>query len=147
MPPEDRQRLVRAVLMQLPEQSSPLVIVVKPDQPRPNPIRTAGHRNNSLGPVYDPSAVFILELATVLSTRDAESVALVGQSVADALQNVVRNAANVHSLILSRAVYYLLYFLNASQVRLVTLNPYITDPNPGALVYTSACDSAHYIRL
>ena len=52
----------------------------------------------------------------ILSTRDPESVALMGQAVADALQAVVRDATNVHSLILTRAVFYLFYLLNASQV-------------------------------
>lgn len=117
MPPEGREGLVHALLKQLPEQSSPVVIVVRPDKPAPAPIRTNGHHQNRSGPAYDPSVVFVLELSTVLATRDAESVALMGQAVADALQGVVRDAANVHSLILSRAVFYLLYLLNASQVR------------------------------
>lgn len=117
MPPHGRESLVYALLRQLPEQSSPVVIVVRPEKPAPTPIRTNGHRPNSSSPAYDPSVVFVLELSTILATRDAESVSLMGQTVADALQSIVRDAANVHPLILSRAVYYLLYLLNASQVR------------------------------
>jgi len=116
MPPDGRESLVHALLKQLPVQSSPLVIVVRPEKPAPAPIRTNGHRSKPSSPAYDPSVVFVLELSTILATRDPESVALMGQAVADALQTIVRDAANVHPLILSRAVFYLLYLLNASQV-------------------------------
>lgn len=116
MPPQSRQSLVRALLKQLPEPSSPAVIVVRPDRTGPAPIRTNGHRTNSLKPTYDPSVVFVLEIATILATRDHDSVTLMGQAVADSLQIVVRDAANVHPLVLARAVFYLLYLLNASQV-------------------------------
>ncbi len=116
MPPHGRESLVRALLRQLPEQSSPVVIVVKPEKPAPAPIRSNGHRSISASPAYDPSVIFVLELSTILATRDPESVAMMGQAVADALRAIVRDAANVHPLILSRAVFYLLYLLNASQV-------------------------------
>ena len=116
MPPESRQSLVRALLKQLPEASSPAVIVVRPDRNGPAPIRTNGHRANPLKPSYDPSVVFVLEMATIMATRDHESVTLMGQAVAEALQTIVRDAANIHPLILARAVFYLLYLLNASQV-------------------------------
>ena len=118
MPPPSRESLVSALLEQLPEQSSPVVIVVRPDKPAPAPIRTNGHRQNPSGPTYDPSVVFVLELSTIMATRDPESVKSLGQPVADALQGVVRDAANVHPLILSRAIFYLLFLLHASQVRL-----------------------------
>ena len=117
MSPHGRESLVRALLKQLPEQSSPVVIVVRPEKPAPAPIRTNGHRPNTSTPAYDPSVVFVLEFSTIMATRDPESVALMGQAVADALQAIVRDAANVHSLILSRAVFYLLYLLDASQVK------------------------------
>lgn len=116
MPPEGRESLVRALLKQLPEQSSPVVIVIRPEKPAPAPIRTNGRRSNASTPAYDPSVVFVLELSTILATRDPESVTVMGQAVADALQAIVRDAANVHPLILSRAVFYLLYVMNASQV-------------------------------
>ena len=121
MPPESRQSLVRALLKQLPESSSPAVIVVRPDRNGPAPIRTNGHPGNQMKSVYDPSAVFVLELATTMATRDDKSVTLMGQAVADALQNVVRDASNVHPLVLERAIFYLLYLLNASHVSLLVL--------------------------
>ena len=115
MAPSSRQSLVNALLSFLPEQSSPVVISVKPDQPRPTPIRTNVQRKQKTDSSYDPSLVFVLELATILATRDAESVALMGQPVADALQNIVRDSSNAHPLTLSRAVYYMLLLLEASQ--------------------------------
>lgn len=66
--------------------------------------------------MYDPAIVFVLELATILATRDTESITAVGEMVADALHTIVRNATKVHPVVLSRAVYYLLHILNASQV-------------------------------
>lgn len=116
MPTQSRLSLVQALLGHLPEQSSPVVIVVKPDQHRPAPIRTNGHRNPPSTPVYDPSVVFVLEIATIIATCDSDSVALMGSAVAEALQNVVRDVTNVHPLVLSRAIFYLLTLLHASQV-------------------------------
>ncbi|KAL6719100.1 GDP/GTP exchange factor for ARF [Lecanora helva] len=115
LPPHGRESLVRALLNQLPEQSSPVVIVVRPDKPALAPIETNGQRSRTVTSVYDPSVVLALELSTVMATRDQESVALMGEAVAEALQAIVRDAANVHPLTLSRAIYYLLYLLNASQ--------------------------------
>ena len=116
MPPESRQSLVQALLKKLPEPASPVVISVRPERNTGTPTRTNGHRTNPSTPSYDPSLVFVLELATILATRDQISVALMGQSVADALQMIVRDAANIHHLVLSRAVFYLLYLLKTSQV-------------------------------
>ena len=116
MPPEGRQSVVQALLKKLPEPASPVVISVRPERHAPAPIRTNGHRTNPSSPTYDPSLVFVLELATILATRDQKSVALMGQATADALQTIVRDPANVHPLILSRAVFYLLYLLDTSQV-------------------------------
>lgn len=116
MPTASLVDLVQALLEHLPMESSPVVIVVKPDRPNPAPSRTNGHRSISQGLLYDPSVVYILELATIIAMRDRETIASMGQIVADALQNVVRDATNVHPLVVSRAVYYLFHLLNSSQV-------------------------------
>lgn len=116
MPADALKSLVQAVLEHLPKESSPVVIVVKPDRPNPSPARTNGHRSTSQGLIYDPSMVYLLELATIIALRDSETIAAVGEVVADALQNIVRDAANIHPLVVSRAVFYLLHLLNASQV-------------------------------
>lgn len=117
MPFESLSGLVNALLEQLPEQSSPVVIVVKPDRPNTSPAKPNG-RKASQSLKYDPALIFVLELATILAMRDADTIVGVGKPVADALYNVVRNATNVHPLVLTRAVYYLLHLVNASQVLL-----------------------------
>lgn len=117
LPSDSLNHLVCALLEQLPEEPSPVVIVVKPDRPPVTPTKSNGHRG-SQGPMYDPAIVFVLELATILAMRDTESITTVGEMVADALHTIVRNATKVHTVVLSRAVYYLLHILNASQVLL-----------------------------
>ena len=148
MPPRCRQSLVRALLKQVPEPSSPAVIVVRPDRPSPAPIKTNGHRANPPKSAYDPSMVFVLELATIMATRDHESVALMGQSVADALQTIVRDVANVHPLALARAVFYLLYLLNASQVGVQSNLPMILlKESRGSLVYPRTRHTSYHCGL
>ncbi|KAL8953387.1 MAG: hypothetical protein Q9222_000764 [Ikaeria aurantiellina] len=116
MPVRATKDLVLALLEQLPQESSPVVIVVKPERPL-TPIKTNGQRQRSRGPAYDPSLLYVLELITVLAIRDDASFIAVGELVADALQNVVRNAANIHAMVLSRATYYLLLLLQMSTAR------------------------------
>ncbi|KAL9584355.1 MAG: hypothetical protein Q9212_002170 [Teloschistes hypoglaucus] len=113
MPLRGIKDLTLALLEQLPQESSPVVIVVKPERPATAP-KTNGQRQGNRGPAYDPSLLFVLELLTVLAIRDNASFAEVGELVADALQNVIRNAANTHFMVLSRAVFYLLLLLEKS---------------------------------
>ncbi|KAJ8611703.1 hypothetical protein MRB53_037814 [Persea americana] len=105
---------VGRLLDRLPDDTSPRVIVVKPDLPAPTPVRANGQKAKTSEPVYDPSIVFILELATILAARDPETTATIGKDVADALQTVVRDATHMHPVVSARAVYYLLSFLRAS---------------------------------
>ncbi|KAL1632056.1 GDP/GTP exchange factor for ARF [Neofusicoccum ribis] len=113
MPIEALQSVLDSLLAQIPEDSSPRVMVVKPDLPAPSPLRPNGSKVRTQGPQYDPSLVFALELATILALRDAETVEKLGKSVADALQTVIRDN-NVHPVVLSRTVYYLLRVLRES---------------------------------
>ncbi|MCJ1417746.1 GDP/GTP exchange factor for ARF [Xylographa parallela] len=113
LPPKPLAALTHALLDQIPEESSPAVIVVKPEQGSPNP-RVNGQSQSLTTPSYDPSIVYILEISTMFAIRDEASTATIGQDVAEALQNIVRNAANNHSLIVSRAAFYLLSLLSAS---------------------------------
>lgn len=148
MPTPSLKCLVQALLEQLPEESSPVVIVVKPDRPTPVRIKTNGHQTDSRGPLYDPSTVFILELATILAMRDNDSASAVGEAVADALQNVIRNSANVHPLVVSRAVLYLLHLLKASQVGMTSLsNASLLIISAGILVHPRSCYLAYDIKL
>lgn len=116
MPPRATKDLVLAFLEQLPQDSSPAVIVVKPERPS-TPIKTNGHRQGNRGPQYDPSHVYVLELITLLAIRDQSTLSAVGELVADALQNVIRNAAATHFLTLSRAIFYLLLLLQKSVIQ------------------------------
>lgn len=90
---------------------------MKPDLPPTSP-RTSGTRRKVNAPVYDPTLVFVLELATILALKDEESVRELGKDVAGALQSVIRNASNLHFVAISRVVYYLLSLLRESEVSL-----------------------------
>jgi brefeldin A-resistance guanine nucleotide exchange factor 1 len=114
LPTSASQSLVKALLSQLPQDSSSAIITVKSDS---NPPATPNGTKTVIdGPIYDPAAIYLLELATVLSLRDDDSVAALGSSVAEALQNVIRDAANYHATTVSRVTYYLLSLLNAGYV-------------------------------
>jgi len=116
MPVGSLKSLVECLLAQIPEDTTPRVIVVKPELPAPTPARTNGQKAGPNTPPYDPTLVFVLELATLLALRDAETIEFLGKDVADALQSVIRDSAKVHYVVLSRVVYYLLSLLRASDV-------------------------------
>lgn len=107
---------MRALLSRLPEDTSPKIMLVKPELPAPTPVRPTGQKPKHIELEYDPSSIFVLELATSLSVRDNSTLSQTGNDVAVALQSVVRDSSNCHPVTLSRAVYYLLRFLRASHV-------------------------------
>jgi brefeldin A-resistance guanine nucleotide exchange factor 1 len=113
LPVESLRSLLASLLEYLPEDGSPRVIVVKPEIPGASP-RTSGPRQKGKGPIYDPSLVFVLELATVLALRDDETVKELAKDVTDALGSVIRDAPKHHYVVIARAVYYLLSLLKAS---------------------------------
>ena len=109
--------LVDALLSHVPEDASPKIMVVKPDLPAPTPIRPNSAKAQSqrkVGVAYDPSLVFVLELSTILASRDSETAAECGRGVTSALQSVVSDPAHAHPVTLSRSVYYLLAMLRTS---------------------------------
>jgi hypothetical protein len=106
--------LLQALLAELPDDPSSIVINVKSEEDHTAP--TNGQKSASSGPVYDPSLVYVLELCTVLALRDEETVAALGGGVAEALQNVMRLATSYHHVIVSRSIFYLLHLLQASYV-------------------------------
>ncbi|KAJ5279431.1 hypothetical protein N7478_004803 [Penicillium angulare] len=113
LPLPSLKKLVEALLSQLPEDNAPAVIVVKPE--RPSPIsRPSSARTDPNQPKYDPSMIFNLELATVLTLRDEKTLETLGESLATTLQNLVRDAKNLHPLTVSRIVSYLLNLLRLS---------------------------------
>ncbi|KAI5378787.1 hypothetical protein J4E82_002238 [Alternaria postmessia] len=113
LPVESLRSLLASLLEHLPEDGSPRVIVVKPEIPGASP-RTTGPKQKGKGPLYDPSLVFVLELATVLALRDEETVRELAKDVTDALTSVIRDAPKHHYVVIARSVYYLLSLLKAS---------------------------------
>lgn len=66
--------------------------------------------------MYDPAVVYILEFCTVLALRDDETVELLGKPVAEALQMILRDSAQHHPILVSRAAFYQFSVLKASYV-------------------------------
>lgn len=117
MPLEPLKALTTALLSMIPEDSSPRVMVVKPEVPAPTPVRPNGTKApSSSQPLYDPTFVCLMELSTVFAIRDEETVAEVGKEVAEVLQLAIRNADRLHPVSVSRASFYLLKLLKASNV-------------------------------
>ena len=116
IPSSALQWLLSSLLARLPEESSPVVIVVKPAMPARTSIRPEGDRINSDIPSYDPATVYVLELATIIALRDRDTIGAFGKDVFEALHNVIRNAASIHPVVVSRAVFYLLSLLCISHV-------------------------------
>ncbi|KAF7591223.1 GDP/GTP exchange factor for ARF [Aspergillus hancockii] len=102
--------VVEVALAQLPEESAPAVIVVKSERPP----RSANGRPGAHRSSYDPGMMYLLELATILTLRDRATLEAVGESLLTSLQSFMRDARNLHSLALSRVVYYLLNLLRLS---------------------------------
>jgi golgi-specific brefeldin A-resistance guanine nucleotide exchange factor 1 len=106
--------MVRALLSQLPEDPANAIITVKSDSAPP--VVANGQKRTMEGPVYDPATVYVLELCTVLALRDDETMKALGQDIAGALQNILRDASNYHQTMVSRAVFYILNLVQASYV-------------------------------
>lgn len=115
LPAPQIKTLVSALLSQLPEDTSPLV-VIKPERPTPIGARANGPRLGRTGRTYNPSTVFLLEIATALTLRDDHTIAAAGETLTAALQTTIRDAANLHPLATSRIVHYLLDLLRLSFV-------------------------------
>ncbi|KAK4999865.1 GDP/GTP exchange factor for ARF [Elasticomyces elasticus] len=114
LPLQPLKSLILSLLAQIPEDSSPRVMVVKPDMPAPNPVRPNGQKAGPTISPYDPALVYVLELCTLLAIRDEETVMGIGKDVAHALQGVIRDANHVHPVVVGRACYYLFSLLQAS---------------------------------
>jgi brefeldin A-resistance guanine nucleotide exchange factor 1 len=108
------QPLVNALLSQLPDDPSSTIISVKSDTGINPPAN--GQRTASDGPHYDPAVVYLLELCTVIALRDEETIQILGNDVAEALQNILRDPSSYHSTMIARTVFYLLSLLQASYV-------------------------------
>jgi brefeldin A-resistance guanine nucleotide exchange factor 1 len=115
LPTESVQLVVAAILSQLPEEPSPIV-VVKPERPTSMPNRPDVPRAPRSNAAYNPSTVFLLEFATILTLRDKDTVAAAGEPLTASLQTVIRDASNLHPLVSSRVVHYLLDLLRLAFV-------------------------------
>ncbi|GAB7355078.1 hypothetical protein MBLNU459_g5665t1 [Dothideomycetes sp. NU459] len=116
MPVESLKSFSAAILSHVPEdEASPRVIVVKPQLPAPTPLRPNGQKApQPARPIYDPAFVCLLELATVLAMRDEQTMLALGKDVAESLQSAIRDSDRLHPVAVSRASYYLLNLLKAS---------------------------------
>lgn len=108
--------LVDALLSELPEENAPAVIVVKTERPSPGGPRPSSSKGSLTSPGYNPGMIYTLELATVLTLRDEKSVEVVGENLAGSLQGIIRDARNIHPLVISRVVSYLMDLLRLSYV-------------------------------
>jgi brefeldin A-resistance guanine nucleotide exchange factor 1 len=109
LPAKQIGMLVKALVSQMDE-SSP-VVSVKPERPIPVTARMNGHARAKSGPAYDPGTIFLLDLATMLTLKDDDSVAEAGDRLTGILQNAVRDVNNLHPLAAGRVVRYLLDLL------------------------------------
>jgi brefeldin A-resistance guanine nucleotide exchange factor 1 len=125
LPSEGLSALVHALLEHLPQDSAPVVAVVKAEPGSSNPIKLNGHRPVASISNYNPSIVYVLEFASMLAIRDESCAQAVGKDVAEALQDVVRGASHLHPVIVSRAIFYLLNLLNASYEHSIVRAPVI----------------------
>lgn len=93
--------------------------------------------------------LYTLELATVLAVRDEQTIEAVGENLAGSLEGIVRDARNVHPLIVSRVLYYLLNFLRLSYVSglLSDNNDIKCLYNLGTTLYAGPSDSACDFQL
>jgi brefeldin A-resistance guanine nucleotide exchange factor 1 len=108
MPSNSLGVFTQSLLSYLPPddvENSPKVIVVKPPVASPIPIRPNGQKPQPITPDYDPALVCVLELATVLASRDQDSVSSFGQDVAQSLKSVIQDADNLHPVTVGRASY------------------------------------------
>jgi brefeldin A-resistance guanine nucleotide exchange factor 1 len=122
MPVDSIKPLVQALLAELPDDPTSIVISVKTETDPQAP--TNGQKSAATGPAYDPAMVYLLELCTVLALRDKETIMALGADVAESLQNVMRNAASYHSIMISRSMFYLLHLLHAGYVSLILFFPF-----------------------
>ena len=116
MPKNASLALVHALLEKVPRESTPMVAVIKPEPGSPNPNKNTTRPGM---PLYDPSTVYILELASVIAIKNTSGREVISKEVVEVLQGVVRNSNSLHPLVVSRAAFYLLHVLHANYVSLI----------------------------
>jgi len=145
MPTDSLKPLVEALLEQLPDDPTSVVITVKSETEPPT---SPNGPKSPAGPLYDPSMVYILEFVTVLALKDSETIEVLGADVAEALQNVMRNATSYHSIMISRTMFYLLHLLHASYVSFIMLfNGRLLLTIVGTLIPPRPSCASHNLQL
>ncbi|KFA77076.1 hypothetical protein S40288_07970 [Stachybotrys chartarum IBT 40288] len=104
--------LVDSLLAQLPDDDQSTVISMKADNV-PAPVMSGQNGIPKLA-TYDPAIVFILEFCTKLATKDANAVSSMGKGVFEALQGILRDPSQWHTITVSRATFYALQVLRTS---------------------------------
>ena len=145
LPVDSLKPLVHALLSQLPDDPSSIVITVKSENEPAAPAN--GQKSAASGPLYDPSLVYLLEFCTVLTLRDSDTVSSVGGDVAEALQNVMRNASSYHHIIISRTIFYLLHVLQSSYVGIIWFYLKQVLTHLGTIFLARSGCAPYYIKL
>ncbi|THC97888.1 hypothetical protein EYZ11_002639 [Aspergillus tanneri] len=104
LPLELVSTVVDSLLVLLPEESAPAVIVVKSERLSPSS-RLPNGKADARQSNYDPGMMYLLELATIITLRDAKTLETLGERLLTTLQAFIRDARNLHSLALSRIDY------------------------------------------
>lgn len=114
LPAESLSPFVEALLNELPddESSAVPVITVKPESVPSSPANSS--KPVSRKTTYDPAVVYILETCAVLSMRDDETVERLGKPITEALQMILRDSAQHHPILVSRAAFYQFSILKVS---------------------------------
>ena len=107
---------ISTLLEHLPQDSAPVVAIVKTENDPLSPGRS-GTRHSITAPEYDPSIIYFLEVATIVTIRNHQAAMNTEQDVMEALQGVVRNSNNFHPIIASRSAFCLLRLLHAKHGR------------------------------
>lgn len=108
--------VVFGLLDQLPDDDSTTIMTVKQDN-MPSPQPNGGAATGP--PKYDPSVTYILEFATLLATRDSESIDEMAEQVFQTVQSILRDASKWHAITVSRTVFYALRILKDGFVSLM----------------------------
>lgn len=121
--------LIQALLEQIPESDDAAVISVKQDSLAASPTSSSGAA--VVLETYDPSIAYILEFCTIMVTRDAASIKMMGKRVYDVLQALLRNFQHCHHIIISRAAFYAMVILKYGYVSHLTIDHIICMVSSG----------------
>ena len=144
--PPALESLVESLISLLPE-DSPAVIVVKHERAAARPTHVKVDPNQFS---YDPAMIFLLELATIVTLRDQQTLETVGEALATSLQAFIRDARNFHSLALSRIITYLLNLLRLGHVCFLNNSleyREITDIRPGSTLHARTRRPSRNLQL